>query len=128
MSDEIDYKYHFEDVKRRYQESQRMLEVRTKQLDSARFGYRMIAAMVLPSIALNIIFGVFAVSLFVESIPFIVPFIVPVVACALLSSFITYLYVVDSQTTQRKNIVQERNEYYRKMLFLERQIGKIRGE
>ena len=50
--------YHYNDIKKRYQESQRMLVVRTKQRDSARCGYRMVAVMVLPSIALNIIFGI----------------------------------------------------------------------
>ena len=56
MNDEIDYKYHFDGIRRRYQESQRMLEVRTKQRDHARH------TIVLSSCLLGIfgiVFGMF---------------------------------------------------------------------
>jgi len=45
MNDEIDHKYYFEDIKRRYQESQRMLEVRTKQRDHARHTVVLISSL-----------------------------------------------------------------------------------
>ena len=51
-----------------------------------------------------------------------------VMTAMLVSSFLTYILVVDVETRKRNKILQERNEYYRKMLFLERQIEKMRGE
>lgn len=46
----------------------------------------------------------------------------------LISSLLTWVVLSDVETRKRNKIVQERNEYYRKMLFLERQIEKMRGE
>lgn len=51
-----------------------------------------------------------------------------VMTAMLLGSFLTYILVVDAETRKRNKIVQERNDYYRKMLFLERQVEKMRGE
>lgn len=45
-----------------------------------------------------------------------------------ISSLLTWAVLSDVETKKHNKIVQERNEYYRKMLFLERQIEKMRGE
>ena len=45
-----------------------------------------------------------------------------------ISSLLTWVVVSDVEARKRNKIVQERNEYYRKMLFLEKQIEKMRGE
>ena len=50
-----------------------------------------------------------------------------IVTAMFISSLLTWVVVSDVETKKRNKIVQERNEYYRKMLFLERQIEKMRG-
>ena len=51
-----------------------------------------------------------------------------IMAAMFVSSLLTWVFISDVEARKRNKIVQERNEYYRKMLFLERQIEKMRGE